>query len=511
MAEQEKADPRLEKLVEGVVRLATGDLSARMEPSGSRDAVDAVITGVNLLAEELQHMYQDLEDRVEQRTAMLQEAQAELHAMAMRDALTGLANRALLAERVAQALQDAGDGSLPPALMMLDLDSFKAINDSLGHVTGDEVLVEVGRRLAGIVRATDTVARLGGDEFAILVPRATEDAVNGIAHRALESLQHSIEVGTVSVWAPASIGVRIGRAGESFAQLMRDADIAMYRAKSRGRNNVQIFHPRMLDASQERSRVAAELRSALGSDQLQLHYQPIVELRTGRITGVEALVRWQHPDRGAISPEAFINVAEDTGLIVDLGRWVLHEAVSQVQRWDRQIPFHPPFRLHINLSATELQRADLVSDLRSTLDAHGIDPSRLILEITETVLMTREAEETQTLAELLQLGVGVDIDDFGTGYSSISYLRSLPVDTVKVDQSLIAGMGTDPEQRGFVGAVLQLIAAAGLQAIAEGIETAEQAEQLSSLGCAYGQGYFFGRPGPAAQLGEMLRAQSVRR
>lgn len=499
-------DPRLQQLVDGIVKLAAGDLSARIQPSEKRDDIDAVITGVNLLAEELHYIYSDLEQRVEERTAALIEAQSKLERMAMTDALTGLANRSTLRDRTQEALAAAEGGKRAPAVLMLDLDSFKPINDSLGHSAGDEVLVEVGRRLSSAVRDTDTVARLGGDEFAILIPDATESDVMAIADRALRALQSSITVGTVSVWAMASIGVSIGAEGTSAPALLRDADVAMYEAKSRGRNNVQIFHPSMLHATQQRSRTAAELRNAIENGELELYYQPVVELATSRIIGIEALVRWLHPIRGMIMPESFIPVAEETGLIVDLGRWVLQEALQQLKSWNDVVHLPSQLKLHLNLSAAELLRNDLLEDIAGSLERHGIDPGRLVFEITETVLMTRETEEAQVLGKLRGLGVGLQIDDFGTGYSSISYLRSLPADTVKVDQSLIEGIDNDAGQQTFVAAVLQLIESAGLQAIVEGIETAEQVAQLRRLGCRFGQGYYFGRPVPAEETVALLKS-----
>lgn len=498
-------DPRVQQLVEGIVRLAAGELDARMEPSDNRDDIDAVITGVNLLAEELDHIYADLEQRVADRTAMLRRTQAELEQMAKTDALTGLANRILLNERIQEALLASADTGIAPAVLVLDLDSFKAINDTLGHGAGDDVLVAVAKRLLSVVRATDTVARLGGDEFAVVITGATKEEILQIAHRASEQLQDSVRVGTDTVWAMASIGVCISTPGDPAEALLRDADIAMYQAKAKGRNNVQLFHPDMLVAVQERSRITAELRSAIPGGELALRYQPVVELASRRVIGFEALVRWHHPVRGMIMPDSFIRIAEETGLILKLGSWVLHEGIAQMRRWSETAPDLTDFRLHINLSAVELLRSDLLDDITDTLDRHQVAPQRLVLEITETVLMSRGTAEEQVLCGLRDLGVGLQIDDFGTGYSSISYLRSLPADTVKVDQSLIQDIGSDPQQQKFVAAILQLISSAGLKAIVEGIETSEQAVQLQAMGCLYGQGYYYGYPLPPAQVLEQLR------
>lgn len=501
-------DPRLQLLVDGIVRLAAGELDARIEPSERRDEIDAVITGVNLLAEELGHIHTELEERVAARTAMLRRTQVELEQMAKTDALTGLANRTLLKEQIREALLACTHGRPAPAVVVLDLDSFKVINDTLGHDAGDAALVEVANRLRSVVRETDTVARLGGDEFAILITEASHAEVLQIANRASESLRDSVRIGTETVWAMASMGVCIGAPGYPAESLIRDADIAMYQAKGRGRNNVQIFHPDMLEAVRERSRTTAELGNAAAGGQLALRYQPVVDMTSGHVVGMEALLRWNHPVRGTIMPGSFIGIAEETGLIDELGRWVLHEGIAQLKRWSQAAPDLAGFCLHINLSATELLRRDLLHDVRDTLSIHGIDPQRLVLEITETVLMTRGTGEQQVLKELRQLGVGLQIDDFGTGYSSISYLGSFPADTVKVDQSLISTMSQDPQRQRFVAAVLQLISAAGLNAIVEGIETAEQADQLRAMGCLYGQGYFYARPLPAAEALDYLRSSA---
>ncbi len=503
-------DPRLEQLVDGIVRLAAGELDARIEPSDQRDAIDAVITGVNLLAEELGHIYTDLEERVAARTAMLRRTQVELEHMAKTDALTGLANRTLLNERIHNAIRTETASGNAPAVLILDLDSFKAVNDTLGHSAGDAVLVEVSRRLRSVVRACDTVARLGGDEFAALIIGASADEVMLIAHRAWEALQKSMDIGPETVWTTASIGICLRGPGCSAEELMRDADIAMYQAKAKGRNTVQLFHPDMLEAVQERSRITAELRTAAASGQLALHYQPVVELASGKVAGVEALVRWHHPVHGTIMPDSFIGIAEETGLILELGRWVLREGIAQLGRWKQEAPHLTDFRLHINLSAAELLRSDLLDDVNETLARYDIEPFRLVLEITESVLMSRRTGEEQVLEKVRALGVGLQIDDFGTGYSSISYLQDLPADTVKVDHSLIKNLETDPRQEKFVSAILQLISAAELAAIVEGIETAGQADRLKAMGCQYGQGYYYGRPAPAAVILDRISGSAPR-
>ena len=504
-------DARLQQLVDGIVRLAAGELSARIEPSEQRDEIDAVITGVNLLAEELGHIHADLEARVTARTAMLRRTQVELEQMAKTDALTGLANRILLNERINDAIRASALGGNAPAVLILDLDSFKAINDTLGHSAGDAVLVEVSSRLRSAVRASDTVARLGGDEFAVLITGATEAEILHIAHRAWEALQESVDIGPETVWATASVGVCLHDPGHTAEELMRDADIAMYQAKAQGRNKVQLFHPDMLNAVQERSRITAELRTAAASGHLALLYQPVIELASGRVAGVEALVRWHHPVHGTIMPDKFISIAEETGLILELGRWVLHEGITQLSRWKTAAPELTNFRLHLNLSAAELLRSDLLEDVQATLATHEVEPCRLVLEITESVLMSRRTGEEQVLSGLRALGIGLQIDDFGTGYSSISYLRSLPADAVKVDHALIKDLDSDPQQQKFVSAILQLISAAELEAIVEGVETAGQAAKLEEMGCLYGQGYYYGRPVPAGDILDRVRSTEPHR
>jgi len=501
-------DGRLDELVDLIVQLASGNLSARLEPSPMRDSLDAIITGINLLAEELDLMTQSLEQRVAERTIALNQARVALERMALNDALTGLANRTLLGDRIRQAGARAERGERPPCVLVLDLDEFKTINDSLGHNAGDRILVEVARRLTSVVRETDTVARLGGDEFAILIPDATEDDALRIAERALKELQAPFAIGDRTVWSGASIGLCFGMRGQSAEHLLRDADTAMYAAKANGRGNIQVFRPEMHNAARERLQVASELGVAIPGGQLLLFYQPVVELRTARIVGAEALVRWQHPERGLLSPADFIPIAEDSGHIIELGRWVVQAAVSQLRVWTTTFPALP-FQLHVNLSPIEVKWPGMAEFIRDTLDRHEVDPRRLALEISETGLMTGDVVGLDALVRLKELGVGIEIDDFGTGYSSISYLRRLPIDTVKVDQSLIRTIAGDSQQVGFVAAILRLIESVGLRTVVEGIETSAQMVQLQQIGCVYGQGFFFSEPVPVEQMTQMLMTQQI--
>ncbi len=497
------SDHRLDELVDVIVQLASGNLKARLEPSPARDTLDALATGINLLADELDTIYQTLEERVDARTRELVEARVALERMALSDALTGLANRTLLGDRISQAMARAQRGALPPCVFLLDLDGFKTINDGLGHGAGDHILIEVARRLTAVVRETDTVARLGGDEFAILMPEATEDDALRVAERALTELHKPIDVSDRVVWTGASIGLCFALRGQSADNLLRDADTAMYAAKAKGRGNIQVFRPEMHLAASERLRVASELGIALIEDQLELHYQPVVELHTGRMVGAEALVRWNHPVRGLLMPAAFLSIAEDSGRIIELGHWVLRTVIGDLQRWAEVLPDNG-FALSVNLSPIEIRWTGFADFIEATLADHGVAPHRLRLEISETDVMTGDAAGLEALVRLRNLGVGVEIDDFGTGYSSIGFLQRLPIDTVKVDRSLIEDIATESGQLAFVGAVLQLITSVGLRAVVEGIETAEQKHLLQHLGFRFGQGYVFGSPLHDLELAELL-------
>lgn len=505
----EDGDPRLAMLVDGIVRLSRGDLSSRMTPSAARDDVDAVITGVNLLAEELELVYRQFEKRVENRTAMLHQAHLDMKRMAMTDALTGLSNRVDLIEDIEKSLNAQRSGSAPPALLLLDLDSFKNINDRFGHDAGDDVLREVAERLRSVVRATDTVARLGGDEFAILVTEATMEIALGVANRALEVLAQSIDVEEFSVQPRASIGLRLATGEHTADALLHEADTAMYAAKNEGRSTIRTFEPVMLYERQLRTLMASELRDAIGTDQLCVHYQPVVNLSDGSVNGVEVLVRWEHPSRGMISPESFIPLAEEIGAISELDRWVMTTALQQFAIWRAALLVPDDFQMRVNISAVELRQLDMVDFVRSLLKRMSVPPPALVIEITESALVSGGEVETYSLLSFKQLGVSIEIDDFGTGYSSISYLRKLPVDMVKVDRSILQEPAEGTWQPRFVAAVYQLIQAAGLGAVFEGIETREQAQFLRSLGELSGQGFYFSKPLPEPDITALLRSRSA--
>ena len=503
-------DQQLSQLLEFVSKLASGDVSARLEPSGKADSMEAVGVGLNMLAEELEVLYAGLEQHVAERTHALEQAHETMRRQALTDSLTGLANRALLRDRMAQAIARFHRGALAPTLLALDLDGFKLINDSFGHAAGDSALVEVARRLEQVARKPDTVARFGGDEFAILVTDATPEAALRIAERAMESLRQPMRIGDQIASVGASIGVCFGTRGQSPDSLLRDADTSMYAAKARGRNNIQVFRPEMHAAALARVQIQDELQTALREGQLFLHFQPFVQLSTGRIIGAEALVRWSHPSRGVIGPAEFIEAAEETGLIVEIGQRVMVEALSQLALWQRELALPELFRLHVNVSPIEFRRSALVVFVMETLRRLEVTPGSVVLEITESGLMEDEAEITQALHDLRAAGVGLAIDDFGTGYSSISYLRRLPVGSVKIDRALIMGVDTDPQQRRLAQAVVRLIESVELTCIAEGVETAGEAAELQAMGCDYAQGYYFSRPVAAQAMTDLLRGQDAR-
>ncbi len=490
-------DPRLETLVELVVQLASGQLAARMRPSDASDDIDAVIVGINMLAEELEALNKHLEGRVAERTRQLADAHRQLERLALYDPLTDLANRTLLADRIDQATARAERGSDPPAVLALDLDGFKSVNDSFGHAVGDELLVEVARRLRAVCRATDTVARLGGDEFALVVVDATEEQVVDVADRIMNALQEPVRAGGQTCWVSASIGVRFAARGQSAGVLLRDADTAMYVAKARGRGGVQVYEPTMHAAALRRLRQADELRAALAAGEFAAYYQPIIELTTGRTTAVEALLRWRHPADGVRSADSFIPVAEDTGLIVALDRWALDAAVAQVAAWRALRPGPAELCMHVNVSPITFRTPGFADGVLRCLARHGVHAGDVLLEVTETQMMGEDPQTLQTMEVLHTAGVGVAIDDFGTGCSSLGYVRRKFVDVIKIDRSLITGLDSDLHQRRVAAALLAVVDAFGLTAVAEGVQTDAEAAALRELGCRYGQGYLWGEPLPA--------------
>jgi diguanylate cyclase (GGDEF)-like protein/PAS domain S-box-containing protein len=423
--------------------------------------------------------------------------EASLAHQATHDALTDLPNRALLLDHLELALARTGRSPGLLALLFLDLDRFKQVNDGLGHDAGDDLLVQAARRIRAVTRPIDTVARLGGDEFVVLCEDVDDEQhAIAVAERISRALEHRpFALGEVEVAVTASIGIALSAGGEAAhpEALLRDADAAMYRAKDAGRARFELFDESMRRRSEARHSLARELTEAIEYGHIVVHYQPCVDLRTGRVSSVEALARWQHPVRGILSPSEFISLAEDTGLVIGLGLRVLSDACHQARAWELAIGADAP-RVHVNLSARQLMVPDVAHLVGGVLDATGLDPARLCLEITESVVMDDAHAVIDTLRGLKELGVSIAIDDFGTGYSSLSYLRRFPVDVLKVDQSFVDGLGPDPEDSAIVAAVVNLASTLDLQAVAEGVETADQLDALVRLGCDAAQGYWFARP-----------------
>ncbi|MET0426754.1 MAG: EAL domain-containing protein [Actinoplanes sp.] len=434
----------------------------------------------------------------------------ELTRQAFEDPVTALPNRTLLLDRIATAVRRHTRDSGRVSLLLIDLDDFKKVNDTLGHLAGDDFLRATARRMAAVTRPADTLARLGGDEFAVLVEGLDDIGLHTLAHRLLEAVREPARIGDTDLVGTASIGVATVKAGEigdadATEELLRDADLAMYAAKNAGRNRVAVFEPSMYEVAVAEADARADLERGLAQDEFVVVYQPIVDLPTGMPIGVEALARWQHPTRGLIGPDTFIAHAERTGLIVPLGARVLRLACQEVAAWHRDIPGADRIRVSINLSARQFQEPDLLDTVRDVLTETGIAPEQVVLEITESLLMQDADATVAVLNELRALGVRLAIDDFGTGYSSLSYLRRFPIDILKIDKAFIDGIATNPEDATLAEAVVGLGRALRLQTVAEGIEHADQHSVLSELGCTYGQGFLFARPGTAADIAELVR------
>jgi diguanylate cyclase (GGDEF)-like protein/PAS domain S-box-containing protein len=437
--------------------------------------------------------------------------QVELTDRALRDPLTGLPNRALFMDRLAKALARVQRSGDMLAMMFIDLDRFKVVNDSLGHAAGDALLLAAADRLRASVRAPDTVARFGGDEFVVLCEGLHDERdVFIVAERIVTAFSRPFSLDGSEVSASASVGITVTRDGTVDPDtLVRDADAAMYRAKEGGRGRFELFDRGMRSRALRRLQTESDLWRAIARDELTVHYQPQVDLRDGRIIGVEALVRWVHPERGMIGPAEFIPVAEETGLIGPIGTWVLEEACAQLQRWRAAIPAAERIQLSVNLSARQLTHATLLDTVTEVLQRTGLPPALLCLEITESTLMD-DVQQSQALMEGLKgLGVDLAVDDFGTGYSSLAYLSRFPVDTLKVDRAFVAELGTSAETWPIVAAITGLGRALGLRTVAEGVEDPTQVAALRGLGCEGAQGYLFQRPAAPEAIEALLRAGAV--
>jgi diguanylate cyclase (GGDEF)-like protein/PAS domain S-box-containing protein len=432
--------------------------------------------------------------------------EAELERLALYDSLTGLPNRALFSDRLSQAIERRAR-TQATAVYFLDVDRFKRINDSLGHAAGDEVLREVAARIQRMLRPEDTVARFGGDEFTVLCESVggVLEAV-GVADRLQREIAQPLRAGGAELRLSASIGIALAEPGEDAdcSRLVEDSDAAMYRAKERGGDRTELFDVAMRERAVTALSIEQELRHGLERGELRLFYQPLVSLTSGGIVGAEALIRWQHPERGLLSPDNFLPVAEESGLIVEVGAWAVGEACRRLRDWDRRNGGPSDFGLAVNLSARELTHPDVVETVLTAVRRSALDPHRLTVEVTESTAMADRDSGFRALRELSAAGVRIAIDDFGTGYSSLDHLREMPADILKIDRSFVAGMAANSPDSALVAAAIAMGRALEMEVVAEGIETSEQVADLRELGCPLGQGYLFARPLPPEEIDSLL-------
>jgi diguanylate cyclase (GGDEF)-like protein/PAS domain S-box-containing protein len=437
------------------------------------------------------------------------EAASKITWQAFHDPLTRLPNRALLNDRLAQVVERARRSRRRAALLFLDLDRFKLVNDSLGHEAGDQLLVEVARRLTSAVRSVDTVARLGGDEFVVLVEGEPDDAVLRLADRVARLVAEPIQLEQGTVNTSTSIGIAFASDAESAADLLRDADTALYRAKEKGRNRWHVFTESLRDAAVRRVEVDRGLRSAIEDERLVVHFQPIADLTTGEVAAMEALLRIQDELGNLELPGEYLDVADESGLVVDIGRVVLDRSCAAMVAWRRELGDRAPRRVAVNVAARELASAEFLPFVAQTLERHRLAPEHLAFEFGESTVIGADRETLRTVDRLRELGVHLAVDDFGTGYSSLAYLKRFPISAVKLDRTFVAGLGTDPSDAEIVRAVVSLGDALALDVVAEGIETTGQLQLLQELGCSYGQGFLLGPPTEAAALDPALVSGTI--
>jgi diguanylate cyclase len=454
----------------------------------------------------LQRHVESLERTITARTERLEAANRQLRHLATHDALTGLPNRILLDDRLAQAIAHAGREQQQFAVLVLDLDRFKLINDSLGHRAGDALLREVGQRLTAAVRGIDTVARIGGDEFVLVLnPIASQAEAEEVGQRIIAGLQQPLRLSGIDVRTSPSIGVALyPRDATSGETLIARADAAMYCAKQRGRGSLQCFASGMDATTRERVKLESDLHTALALGQFELYYQPKADTTTGKAHSAEALIRWRHPQHGLILPDEFIPAAEESGLINSIGEWVLREACRKCKEW--QLDGLPLQRVAVNVAASQFRHGNLLEVIRRALDDAGLEARHLELELTESAVMINPEESAEILEHLSRMGVLVSVDDFGTGYSSISYLRRFPIDKLKIDRGFVKDLMTRKEDASIVRAIISLAHGLRLKVIAEGVETAEQLQFLQNLGCDQYQGYHFSPPLPALEFAKLARS-----
>jgi diguanylate cyclase (GGDEF)-like protein len=436
--------------------------------------------------------------------AALKESEEQFRRLAHYDSLTRLPNRSLFYDRLAHALAQARRNAWTLAVLFIDVDHFKHVNDTFGHTAGDQLLKHISERLGECVRSDDTVGRLSGDEFAIVLSRITapEDAAT-VAQKMVEVLNQPFVLEGAELFVTASIGITVfPNDTEDQDTLIRNADVAMYRAKERGRNNYQFYTPEMNRRTREMLNLESELRRALERDEFVLHYQPKVSLATGRITGVEALLRWNHPERGLVPPGDFIPLLEETGLVVQAGQWVLNAVCEQLKAW--QSAGIDPLPVAINLSARQFLAPDLAGSIKRALEAHDLKASLVEVEITESAIMANTEDAIRTLEYLQALGVKTSVDDFGTGHSSLGYLKRFPLYALKIDRSFVRDITTDPDDATITQAVISMAHSLELKVVAEGVETEAQLEFLERYGCDEVQGYLYSKPVPGDECGEMI-------
>jgi diguanylate cyclase (GGDEF)-like protein len=489
----------LASAVSRAASLVSSAQPASGESTGARhDEIGTLMTSFNRMMTTIEQQAEEI-NRFPKRLEQLTQ-------QAFRDSLTALPNRALFMDRLSHGLTRAKRRHEHLAVLFLDLDRFKVINDTLGHAVGDQVLVEVSNRLGGAVRPGDTVARLGGDEFGLLLEDVADaETAEAVALRIEAELAKTLQFEGREVFITASIGIALSSARLGMPEeILRDADLAMYHAKAKGKARHEVFDTSMSASALDRLDLEMDLRSAISRHEFRLHYQPILRLDTGRITEVEALIRWQHAKRGLLQPDSFIGLSEETGLIVPIGQWVLTEACRQARVWQLEFPSAPPLVMSVNLSAKQFQNPNLVQEVTQALTESGLDAASLKLEITESVVMQDAPATLAKLQELKDLGIRLAIDDFGTGYSSLGYLKSFPVDTLKIDRSFVKGLSKDGNDSAIVRAVVTVAKSLNMDVTAEGVETDEQRVELKALGCDRGQGFLFARPTDAEHMTPLL-------
>ncbi|MBH0164181.1 EAL domain-containing protein [Fictibacillus sp. 7GRE50] len=431
----------------------------------------------------------------------------KINQMVYRDPLTGLPNRLLLNDRLSQALELADENKQTIGIMFIDLDRFKYINDTLGHAVGDQLLIEIAKRIQACVGKNDTVCRQGGDEFIVLIPNTTADEVSKIAQQIVDLFSSSVMVNEQELFVTPSIGIAMYPGdGRDIETLIKNADTAMYRVKEQGKNNFQFYTPEMNEAVTKKMKLEIGLRKALERDEFKIVYQPQIDVETGGIIGVEALLRWHHPEWGTISPAEFIPIAEETGLILQIGEWVLHGACRQNKAW--QNAGYAPLRMAVNISSRQFQQSDLVERVSRILNETELAPQYLELELTESIIQDSKYAVAK-MQQLKEMGIHLSIDDFGTGYSSLSYLKTFPIHTLKIDQSFTRNIYADPKDASLVETIIAMAHNLDLRVIAEGVETEEQLQFLQQKQCNEAQGYYFSRPISAEELAVILQERSV--